>query len=585
MYSRLVRSRLLLWTVGVVLIFVATGLAFVSTLPLKAEQLEGARREGQLMAVALGEQLSATFRSSNASVVSLAKYFESVGGPHGISWEQARAALLREASDDVGTQAIFLMDAAGDVVASSKLPAAWEEADAQTRESFAHHARHPQDASVHVQTPSFSNTTSTWVLPISRGIFDARGRLQGILLVYLNLSHIKSMAELMGSLRSAMFTFLGRDGVIFFRYPGFERAVNLRLSEYLELADAWNQPGSIDMRSPFDGVERVASYRRAEAFPAMVVVGYPRDEVLAGWTRLAWERTLLTFFCTLAVVVALALAQRAFIRSSETRQLIEAEVQVRTRRLQQANQDLEDLSFNASQDLSQPLRQIRNVLDESREHVSAGAVELTQNLVTRVSDAATRMERLIGEMQVFSNASRAPLKLRDCDIGHLAHSVVDELQKAHRHRSVQVTVEPEMYATVDAQLALMLLRELLGNAWKFTAGKPDARVSIEMRRGPWENVFVVRDNGVGFDNEEARRIFQPFQRLSTAKGTVGNGMGLPTVQRIVQRHGGRIWVRGKVGEGAAIFFTLQPAVNPLDRSVVLPAWVEPQGTKADIAVL
>lgn len=577
MFPRLACSRLALWATGVVLTLAATYGAFASTFSLKEESLEGARREGQLVAIALGEQLSATFRSSSSSLVSLAEYFESVGGPHGVSGAEAQAAVLREASDHVGTQAIFLLDAVGKVVASSKESVALDE---QTRSSFMLHMLHVQDETVQVQQPSFSNSTGGWVMPVSRSIYDSRGRFQGVLLVYLNVSHIKKVAELMGTLRNAVFTFVGRDGAVLFRHPNFEQALNADLS--VITADMWAKPGSMELQSPFDQTELIVSFRRVEAFPALVVVGYARDEVLAGWTRLAWERTLLTLFCALTILAVAALVQRAFIRNKELRQLVEDEVRARTHSLMEANEDLEALSFNASQDLGQPLRQIRDVLDGSQEQNADSEANFAKSVMAKVSEAATRMERLTDEIQLFWNASRAPLKLLDSDVSFLANAIAGELQKANRSRNVQVNVAPEMYATVDPKLVKVLLRALLGNAFKFTAGKPDAQISVEMIPGAWETVFVVRDNGVGFDDEEARKIFKPFERMSTAAGTTGNGMGLPTAQRIVQRHGGRIWVRGKVGEGAAVFFTLQPAVNPLDPSVKLSAWEVPEALQAHV---
>jgi light-regulated signal transduction histidine kinase (bacteriophytochrome) len=142
----------------------------------------------------------------------------------------------------------------------------------------------------------------------------------------------------------------------------------------------------------------------------------------------------------------------------------------------------------------------------------------------------------------------------------MAHHVLSGLAAASPDRRVQAVVEPDLVARGDADLLGILMSNLLGNAWKFSSGRAKARIEVGRQRDAPEPTFFVRDNGAGFDMEHAGNLFKPFQRLHSANEFEGTGVGLATVQRIVQQHGGRVWAEAEPGKGATFWFTL-PAMD------------------------
>jgi light-regulated signal transduction histidine kinase (bacteriophytochrome) len=166
------------------------------------------------------------------------------------------------------------------------------------------------------------------------------------------------------------------------------------------------------------------------------------------------------------------------------------------------------------------------------------------------------MAELIDDLLRLSRVTRADLRRERVDVSAIATSIIAELKRAEPDRHVAVTVQPGVVAAADPRLIRITLENLLGNAWKFTAKTADARIELGMREQGVERVYFVRDNGAGFDMKYVERLFGAFQRLHAEKDFPGTGIGLATVQRIVNRHGGRIWVDAAVAEGATFQFTL-----------------------------
>jgi light-regulated signal transduction histidine kinase (bacteriophytochrome) len=166
------------------------------------------------------------------------------------------------------------------------------------------------------------------------------------------------------------------------------------------------------------------------------------------------------------------------------------------------------------------------------------------------------MAGLIDDLLNLSRVARNEISRRPVDITELTHSVAAALNEAHPGRNVEFVAAGGMRADADSRLLRIALENLLGNAWKFTRNRPDARIEIGSYWRAGELIYFVRDNGVGFDMEYANKLFGAFQRLHTADEFEGTGIGLATVQRIISRHGGRVWAEGAVGQGAAFYFTL-----------------------------
>lgn len=235
---------------------------------------------------------------------------------------------------------------------------------------------------------------------------------------------------------------------------------------------------------------------------------------------------------------------------------LESRVEARTRELTQANHELESFAYIVSHDLRAPLRSIEGfgrILSERYSHVLDAQ---GHDYLGRVRNAAGRMDALIDALLAMSRITRGEFKRSPLDLSRLAGEVVTELRQTDPAREVDVVIAPGLRAEGDAALVRNLLQNLLGNAWKFTASTADAR--IEFTRADAGH-FEVRDNGAGFNSEYAGKLFRPFQRLHREDEYSGHGVGLASVKRIVERHGGSIFAEGVPGQGATIRFTLAPA--------------------------
>jgi light-regulated signal transduction histidine kinase (bacteriophytochrome) len=225
-------------------------------------------------------------------------------------------------------------------------------------------------------------------------------------------------------------------------------------------------------------------------------------------------------------------------------------------RLESAVRELEAFSYSVSHDLRAPLRTISAFTQALAEDLRYQLDDKSKDHLRRVLAAAARMSDLIDALLELSRISRSSLGRHKVDITVLAHAVVDELRRRDASRRLSATIAPEMSAQADGRLVRIVLDNLLGNAWKFTAKNSSPHVEIGVEKHDGETVFFVRDNGAGFDMAYAERLFTPFQRLHSDREYAGTGIGLATVRRIVERHGGRIWADSKPGAGATFYFTL-----------------------------
>ncbi|MDP9794831.1 DNA-binding response OmpR family regulator [Catenuloplanes nepalensis] len=221
--------------------------------------------------------------------------------------------------------------------------------------------------------------------------------------------------------------------------------------------------------------------------------------------------------------------------------------------LEWRNRELEAFSGSVSHDLRAPLQTILGFTEQLLDDPDTTA-HVREDL-TRVHGAAWRMAALIESLLLLARASRGDISRDTVDVTAIATEVVDDFRQRFPDRSVTTVVTPGMTASGDVELVRVVLVNLFGNAWKFTGRTPGARIEI----GCEDGVFHVRDNGAGFPADKADQLFRPFGRLHTNDDFPGTGIGLTTVWRIIDRHGGRIWAAGNPGEGASFHFTLPPA--------------------------
>lgn len=236
---------------------------------------------------------------------------------------------------------------------------------------------------------------------------------------------------------------------------------------------------------------------------------------------------------------------------------LEQRVLDRTAQLETANKELESFSYSVSHDLRAPLRAIdgfsRILLDDHGATLNADARENLE----RVRRAAQRMGNLIDDLLKLARVTRTEPSREDVDLSALAQEVIQTLQHQDPKRPVEAVLMPGLTVRGDARLLRIALENLLGNAWKFTSKGAQPRIELGVEKRDGMPTYYVRDNGAGFDMAYANKLFAPFQRLHTAEEFPGTGIGLATVQRIVRKHGGRIWAEGTLNQGAAFYFTLE----------------------------
>ena len=228
----------------------------------------------------------------------------------------------------------------------------------------------------------------------------------------------------------------------------------------------------------------------------------------------------------------------------------------RSAQLEASNKELEAFSYSVSHDLRAPLRGIDGFSQAILEDYDEKLDESGRSYLQRVRAASQRMSQLIDAMLNLARLTRAEIHTKTFDMSALVHGILEDLKKIEPEREVECVVANNLLATADPQLIRAVLENLLGNAWKFTRQQPNPRIEFGHGQYKGQAAFFVKDNGAGFDMTYAHKLFGTFQRLHAYTEFPGVGVGLATVHRIIQRHGGQIWAEGVVGEGAIFHFTL-----------------------------
>jgi len=249
-------------------------------------------------------------------------------------------------------------------------------------------------------------------------------------------------------------------------------------------------------------------------------------------------------------------ARRAAEEVRQLNETLEEKVRTRTAELEAANEELESFSYSVSHDLRAPLRAIAGfstILRTEHSGMAGGGTAL----IGRIEAAAKRMGALIEDLLSLARVSRKEMHRGDVELSRLAREIANELAEANPGRAVDLRIVPGLYAYADPSLIRIVLQNLLANAWKYTSKRAQAIVEFGAEtRGDRECVFYVRDNGAGFEMRHSAGLFRPFYRLHSDRDYEGTGIGLATVDRIIRRHGGRIWAEATLDRGATFRFAL-----------------------------
>ncbi|MDO6384919.1 MULTISPECIES: ATP-binding protein [unclassified Uliginosibacterium] len=312
-----------------------------------------------------------------------------------------------------------------------------------------------------------------------------------------------------------------------------------------------------------DGESQVGVFRWLSRYPLIVEAARPTAVARAGFT--AMKRRLLTgagaLIGLLGLLTWLIYADSQRHRSARAslgriNASLEERVSRRTAELEQSNREMIAFSYSISHDLRAPLRAINGFAHALREDFSERLDDQGRDYLDRICRASVRMGELIDELLALANVSRAPLVIEELDLTLIASDIVEELRLASPERQVLFQAQANLHVEGDEALLRNALTNLIGNAWKFTRGRRPAVISFTAEEEAEFIRFTLADNGIGFDMAHAKRLFQPFQQLHGNQGFGGTGIGLASVRRIIERHGGQIWAEADPEQGASFIFTL-----------------------------
>ena len=242
-------------------------------------------------------------------------------------------------------------------------------------------------------------------------------------------------------------------------------------------------------------------------------------------------------------------------RAQDEAGLLNADLEKRKSALEAANRELEAFSYSVSHDLRAPLRHINGFTSILNEDYRGSLDATGRDCLDRICQASNHMGTLIDDLLHFSRVTRAEMNIVAVDLSERAEKIAAMFRASEPDRAASIAIAPGMTAKGDASLLTIVLQNLIGNAWKYTSANPEASITVGSVEENGTTVFFVKDNGVGFDMAYANKLFRVFERLH-GKEFEGTGIGLATVQRIIERHGGRIWAESEVGKGATFYFVL-----------------------------
>ena len=238
----------------------------------------------------------------------------------------------------------------------------------------------------------------------------------------------------------------------------------------------------------------------------------------------------------------------------EKLEILNADLAARADELEAANVELDAFASTVTHDLRKPLTVINGYCQVILEFCTASLDDSCTEYLRKIYDTTLLMDQLIDTLLRFSSPGRSEIVQKPVNLSEIAHIIAAELRMSNPQRRVTFAIADEVKGKGDAKLLRVALENLLGNAWKFTAKKEEAVIEFGVTEIEGEPAYFVRDDGPGFDMADAGKLFIPFQRFRT--DTEGHGIGLATVERIIRRHGGRVWAEGEVGKGAIFYFTL-----------------------------
>jgi len=424
-------------------------------------------------------------------------------------------------------------------------------------------------ASYAISPPLENRLTGYSTIVLARRISAPDGSFLGLIMATIPTSRFEKLFAAVLPGDGASVSLYRRDGVLLIRQPPSGKTSikdqSPAIQRFFNETISREEQGTLRTKTlDAEGTPQLLAMQTVRGYPLVINATHFENIVLAGW----WKLARLIFAFAAAAIILLALLGFAIFRHWEMQARVAetaAELVRANEGLSAANQELEAFSYSVSHDLRAPLRGIDGWSLALQEDYGAVLDAQGRQYLDVVRAEAQRMGRLIEDLLQLSRVARGELVRAPVDLSALAQSVARRLKDASPDRAIEFLIQPGLAADADARLLEVALTNLFDNACKFSAMRERAR--IEFGRGASTDpatksttqAYFVRDNGVGFDTTHAGKLFGAFQRLHAASEFPGSGIGLATVQRIVRRHGGRIWAEAQPDQGACFYFTLGEA--------------------------
>lgn len=480
----------------------------------------------------------------------------------GMSWDEIERSksvhdYLKKIHDDFPqAQAIWLADSSGRIRnASQPLPAS--PVSVADRDYFK--ALRERDAGTAVGHLVQGRIMQGWNFNTARRRESGSSAFDGIVIITIFANYFSDFWNQSAAAPDTVTALVRGDGQVLSRAPGIDfRTLALPTDAPLFERARNAEQGFYRAISRTDGVDRLYAFHKLSRYDVLLAYGVSVQTALAPWHIDLYTNAALFGSAALALLLLTILMQRVA-RQAEMRErnaILEQRVRERTAELKAANEELEAFTYSASHDLRAPLRSIDGFAKVLEEDYAARLDDEGKDALRRMRGAAQRMGELIDGLLALSRLARSDMNVEVVDLSALARSIADELKSSEPGRSVAFEIPPQLEVRGDRRLLRALLENLLGNAWKFTRKHASARIVLGATEKNGEPAYFVRDDGAGFDMAHAANLFAPFQRLHGVSEFPGTGIGLATVRRIVQRHGGRVWAEGAIDRGAVFYFTL-----------------------------
>ena len=411
-----------------------------------------------------------------------------------------------------------------------------------------------------VGRPFLGPVTKEGVIPVRYVVRDAAGEGRYVVSAGLPVGKPQSLWKDAPLPRGAALGLISDEGYLVARYPvpanadlpawfGKPRTGMGMAAIRKHTGDG---PGFLRFHSGVTDEDTLRVFRRMPRLGITMFATNPMANVYREWLESVWVLYLLAAGSMVGVAALYAWTRR--------RQLAwEAEREQRLRELEHANRELESFNYTVSHDLRAPLRAISAFSQLLIDGHSAQLGAEGKQILGRVTAAAQRMNEQVEHLLHLARIHRQQIERKEVDLSRTAQEVVADLRTASPERNVEVAIAPGLVAQADPGLLRAVLQNLISNAWKFTGKRKEARVEVGAQARDGVTAYFVRDNGAGFDMQYRDKLFRAFERLHADPAFPGTGIGLAIVERIVKRHGGRVWAEGAPDQGACVYFTLGAA--------------------------